>query len=75
MNGKSLASAYHSAMDQLRSQAGRVPPLLFDAGLVLALGLILHRYALTAPEAYELQIAESLTLKPRGFRLLPRRRR
>jgi unspecific monooxygenase len=42
---------------------------------VLALGLILHRYALTAPEAYELQIAESLTLKPRGFRLLPRRRR
>jgi signal transduction histidine kinase len=27
-------------MDRLRSQAGRVPPLLFDAGLALALGLI-----------------------------------
>lgn len=42
---------------------------------VLALGLILHRYELAVPEAYELQIAEALTLKPRGFRLLPRRRR
>ncbi len=42
---------------------------------VLALGLILHRYQLTSPEAYELQIVESLTLKPQGFRLVPRRRR
>ena len=41
---------------------------------VLALGLILHRYELTT-EPYELEIAESLTLKPRGFRLLPRKRR
>ena len=42
---------------------------------VLALGLILHRYRLTPPDAYELQIAESLTLKPRGFELVPCRRR
>jgi cytochrome P450 len=42
---------------------------------VLALGLILHRYRLTPPHAYELQIAESLTLKPRGFALVPCRRR
>ena len=42
---------------------------------VLALGLILHRYDLSAPDGYQLQIAESLTLKPRGFELLPRRRR
>ena len=42
---------------------------------VLALGLILHRYQLTSPEAYDLQIVESLTLKPQGFRLVPRRRR
>lgn len=42
---------------------------------VLALGLVLHRYDLSAPDGYQLQIAESLTLKPRGFELLPRRRR
>jgi cytochrome P450 len=42
---------------------------------VLALGLLLHRYDLTAPNDYRLQIAESLTLKPRGFELIPRRRR
>jgi cytochrome P450 len=42
---------------------------------VLALGLILHRYRLTPPDAYELQIAESLTLKPRDFALVPCRRR
>lgn len=42
---------------------------------VLALGLILHRYRLTPPDAYELQIVESLTLKPRGFELVPCRRR
>ena len=41
---------------------------------VLALGLVLHRYHLTAPNNYRLQIAESLTLKPQGFKLLPRRR-
>jgi signal transduction histidine kinase len=40
MNGKWPARAYHLAMDWLRGQATRVPPLLFDAGLALALGLI-----------------------------------
>jgi cytochrome P450 len=42
---------------------------------VLALGLLLHRYHLAASDDYRLQIAESLTLKPQGFELLPRRRR
>jgi cytochrome P450 len=42
---------------------------------VLALALLLHRYDLSAPDDYELRIAESLTLKPEGFELLPRRRR
>ena len=42
---------------------------------VLALGLVLHRYHLTPSDGYRLQIAESLTLKPQGFELLPRRRR
>jgi len=41
---------------------------------VLALGLILHRYHLIPLDDYRLQIAESLTLKPRGFELRPRRR-
>jgi unspecific monooxygenase len=41
---------------------------------VLALGLVLHRYQLDAPDDYKLRIAESLTLKPEGFELLPRRR-
>lgn len=41
---------------------------------VLALGLILHRYDLTPRDNYRLQIAESLTLKPQSFELLPRRR-
>ena len=41
---------------------------------VLALGLVLHRYDLDAPDDYELRIAESLTLKPEGFELLVRRR-
>lgn len=41
---------------------------------VLALGLVLHRYDLIPDDGYRLQIAESLTLKPRGFRLLPRLR-
>jgi unspecific monooxygenase len=40
---------------------------------VLALGLLLHRYHLTPSYSYRLRIAESLTLKPRGFELLPRR--
>lgn len=41
---------------------------------VLALGLVLHRYDLIPDENYRLHIAESLTLKPRGFTLQPRLR-
>jgi unspecific monooxygenase len=41
---------------------------------VLTLGLLLHRYDLTPSDTYRLQIAESLTLKPQGFQLQPRRR-
>jgi hypothetical protein len=36
---------------------------------VLTLGLILHRYDLTPEDGYRLRIAETSTLKPRGFRL------
>jgi hypothetical protein len=36
---------------------------------VLTLGLILHRYDLTPEDGYRLRIAETITLKPRGFRL------
>jgi cytochrome P450/NADPH-cytochrome P450 reductase len=36
---------------------------------VLALALILHRYDLTAENDYQLTTSESITLKPRGFRL------
>jgi unspecific monooxygenase len=42
---------------------------------VLALGLVVHRYELAADERYRLQVAESFTLKPRGFTVTPRRRR
>jgi cytochrome P450 len=41
---------------------------------VLALGLLLHRYDLIPVDDYRLQIAESLTLKPRNFKLLLRPR-
>lgn len=41
---------------------------------VLALGLVLHRYDLIPDPTYDLRIAESLTLKPDGFRLFLRRR-
>jgi cytochrome P450 len=41
---------------------------------VLALGLVLHRYDLVPDPGYRLRIAESLTLKPDGFRLGLRRR-
>jgi cytochrome P450 len=41
---------------------------------VLTLGLILHRYDLTPEDGYKLQISESITLKPRGFRLAMRKR-
>jgi unspecific monooxygenase len=36
---------------------------------VLTLGLILHRYDLTAEDGYRLRISESITLKPKDFRL------
>ena len=42
---------------------------------VLTLALLLHRYDLAQNQGYRLRVAESLTLKPAGFRLRPRRRR
>ncbi|HEV7647303.1 MAG TPA: cytochrome P450 [Actinophytocola sp.] len=39
---------------------------------VLALGMVLQRYDLEADPDYELEIVESLTLKPAGFRVTPR---
>ncbi|MEE3067453.1 MAG: cytochrome P450 [Actinomycetota bacterium] len=41
---------------------------------VLALALVLRRYHLKPRADYRLEITESLTLKPQGFQLLPRRR-
>lgn len=41
---------------------------------VLVLGTILRRYELTADPSYELEVAERLTLMPKGFRLALRRR-
>jgi unspecific monooxygenase len=41
---------------------------------VLTLALLLHRYDLTPTDDYRLRIAETLTLKPQGFQLRPRRR-
>ena len=41
---------------------------------VLRLGLILHRYDLMPEDGYQLRISESITLKPRGFRLAMRKR-
>ncbi|MGO9550880.1 cytochrome P450, partial [Mycobacterium sp.] len=41
---------------------------------VLTLGLILHRYDLMPEDRYQLRISESITLKPRGFRLAMRKR-
>lgn len=42
---------------------------------VLALGLLVHRYDFRHDPAYQLRVAESLTLKPEGFRLALRPRR
>ncbi|HME76184.1 MAG TPA: hypothetical protein VKI00_11200 [Mycobacterium sp.] len=36
---------------------------------MLTLAMILNRYDLTAEDSYQLKISESITLKPRGFRL------
>jgi cytochrome P450 len=41
---------------------------------VLTLGMILHRYDLTPEADYRLRISESITLKPKGFRLSLRKR-
>ena len=41
---------------------------------VLTLGMILHRYDLTPDTSYRLRVSESITLKPRGFRLHLRKR-
>ena len=41
---------------------------------VLTLGMILHRYDLTPDKSYRLRASESITLKPRGFRLRLRKR-
>jgi cytochrome P450 len=41
---------------------------------VLSLPLILHRYDLAAENDYRLNISESITLKPKGFRLSLKRR-
>lgn len=41
---------------------------------VLTFAMILHRYDLTADDGYRLKIAESITLKPRGFRLRLKKR-
>jgi cytochrome P450 len=41
---------------------------------VLTLGMILHRYDLTPETDYRLRISESITLKPKGFRLSLRKR-
>lgn len=39
-NARQPLRAYYSAMHWLRGQTNRIPPLLFDAGLALALGLV-----------------------------------
>lgn len=41
---------------------------------VLTLGMILHRYDLNPEADYRLRVAESITLKPKGFRLNLRKR-
>jgi cytochrome P450 len=41
---------------------------------VLTLGLLIHRYDLHPEASYQLQVAESLTLKPSGFELFPHHR-
>lgn len=41
---------------------------------VLTLGLVLYHYNLTPAAHYRLNIAESLTLKPHGFEITPRKR-
>jgi unspecific monooxygenase len=63
---KSRAHAYKPFGTGQRACIGR-QFALHEA--VLTLALILHRYDLTAEDGYKLKISESITLKPRGFRL------
>lgn len=63
---KSRAHAYKPFGTGQRACIGR-QFALHEA--VLTLALILHRYDLTADSKYRLKISESITLKPRGFRL------
>lgn len=49
--------------------AGVHRPPVRPARAVLALGLLMHRYNLAPEPGYRLHVAESLTLKPDGFRL------
>ncbi|MET0767046.1 MAG: cytochrome P450, partial [Aeromicrobium sp.] len=66
-----LAHSYKPFGTGERSCIGR-QFALHEAVLVLA--RMLHRYELTADPAYELRIAERLTLMPAGFELALRRR-
>jgi cytochrome P450 len=68
---KSRAHAYKPFGTGQRACIGR-QFALHEA--VLTLALILHRYDLTADNGYQLKISESITLKPRGFRLGLKRR-
>ncbi len=63
---KSRAHAYKPFGTGQRACIGR-QFALHEA--VLTLALILHRYDLAAENGYRLKISESITLKPRGFRL------
>ena len=63
---KSRAHAYKPFGTGQRACIGR-QFALHEA--VLTLGLILHRYDLAGENGYRLEISESITLKPRGFRL------
>ena len=63
---KSRAHAYKPFGTGQRACIGR-QFALHEA--VLTLALILHRYDLAAENDYRLKISESITLKPRGFRL------
>ena len=68
---KSRAHAYKPFGTGQRACIGR-QFALHEA--VLTLALILHRYELTAENNYRLKVSESITLKPRGFRLVLKKR-
>ncbi len=68
---KSRAHAYKPFGTGQRACIGR-QFALHEA--VLTLGLILHRYDLAGENGYRLKISESITLKPKGFRLRLKKR-